>query len=541
MSNQKNYLKYKKKYLNLKKTLFIGGTQEIPGNPHDITLNIRTQYNEVAVYNNIDEEEYKIISPLNGIDYFNNLYFNNTFGPDEKKIQILNNFNLFYKKLYLKGVGIENYPYGVYQLKNFISLTNEFTFLYNKNIIYNNSSKLEFHNLYNDTKKFIEVIRFEKDIEDNFVFQDKISEKINDPGYMLKGIYYYPCLGSGIFLNIKNIKYYYNKLHAISELHDELSKKTQQVVVPPLQPHGVVPLPQLVRNPSSHTYTEPKFKKRQKEENLFEKIKKEEIITELINKFKLGRFDTSKSIVISNFEFICGSAKRFNYLNEISLLKFFFEIFCDKDINKKVDFEKCEKTIKKKIYEIYYKIFSGELKFSDLKDLADLKKDTEFSKSIIYLHSLTDTNVIDISKRISDLFKDKDIISNFINKNSNLYNHIKKFKVDNNYLDSKDNILIINIINNIMIEMYSQIYCANFNQLIIDATLYYYARKLDVDTVVVLLEPTDREEIFGSEIISIEDFQLDSFNRTINYRKIKLDKLDEFNISLNNYLYLFNS
>ena len=34
-----------------------------------------------------------------------------------------------------------------------------------------------------------------------FVFQDKISEKINDPGYMLKGIYYYPCLGSGIFLN----------------------------------------------------------------------------------------------------------------------------------------------------------------------------------------------------------------------------------------------------------------------------------------------------------------------------------------------------
>ena len=90
-----------------------------------------------------------------------------------------------------------------------------------------------------------------------------------------------------------------------------------------------------------------------------------------------------------------------------------------------------------------------------------------------------------------------------------------------------------------MIEMYSKIYIANFNQIIIDSTIYYYARKLNIDTIVTMLEPTDRPEIFGCEIISIEDYQVDSFNRTINYKKMKPEKIQSFNTSLNTYFDTF--
>ena len=90
-----------------------------------------------------------------------------------------------------------------------------------------------------------------------------------------------------------------------------------------------------------------------------------------------------------------------------------------------------------------------------------------------------------------------------------------------------------------MIEMYSKIYNADFNQIIIDSTIYYYARKLNIDTIVIMLEPTDRPEIFGCEIISVEDYQSDSFNRTINYRKMNPDQIETFNDSLNTYFNTF--
>jgi len=44
------------------------------------------------------------------------------------------------------------------------------------------------------------------------------------------------------------------------------------------------------------------------------------------------------------------------------------------------------------------------------------------------------------------------------------------------------------------------------------------------------------KRVFGTEIISIEDFQLDSFNRTINSRELRKDIEKSFNSSLENYL-----
>jgi hypothetical protein len=231
MTYEEKYLKYKEKYFSLKNKLLLGGTQSEPGRTHNITFEIRNKYNIEDKSNNLSEEEYALINTLVNEAYFDELYKGNNFTVN--KINILDKFSLIYKKLFLKGVGIEKYPYGIFQLKNYISLTNEFIDLYNKNIIHKTvEEKLEFnyinHKLGGQDDKFIEVIRVEKDIDDNFVFQDLTSERISDPGYVLKGIYYYPCLGSGVFLKVSNIKYYYNKLHAISELHYELSEKEKK-------------------------------------------------------------------------------------------------------------------------------------------------------------------------------------------------------------------------------------------------------------------------------------------------------------------------
>ena len=541
MTYEKKYLKYKEKYFKLKNKILLGGTLLVAGDTHKVLFKIRRKYHTEDVSNNLNEEEYGTINGLADESYFDELYKENNFAGNKK--DILDKFSLIYKKLFLKGVGIEKYPYGIFQLKNYISLTNEFIDLYNKNVIRRTSDEnLEFnyinYKFLDDGKedKFIEVIRVEKDIDDNFVFQDFKSEKISDPGYVLKGIYYYPCLGSGVFLKVSNIKYYYNKLHAISEMHHELIQiELAQAAANPSVSSSPLPPPSssspIQRAPSAYMPTESKFAKMINDDNLFSTVTKEEIIMKFITKFKFGRFDPSKSVVLSNINYICGAAKKFNYLNEIGILKYLIDLFCkDKDI------DKCDDTIKKNIYEIYYKIFSGELTLGDLNTLGQTNAETQninFSKSIKYLIDLSDQHS---TYNISSLLKDKIILSNFINKSQYLSNHIYKYKKNDTYLNDTTKEDIEKLIKNIMIEIYSQIYNANFNQLNIDATLYYYARKLEIDTVVILLEPTDKDEMFGSEVISIEDFQLDSYNRTINYRKIKRDLKDSFNTSLNTYL-----
>jgi len=379
MSFQEKYLKYKTKYNNLKK--YIGGTYEIPGETHNLGMNIRKYYNNMDESNNIDESEYNSITKKNNIEYFNELYKNNNLS-DSFKDSLLDKFNLYYKKLFLKGVGIENYPYGAYQLKNYISLSNDFIFLLNKNIFYLNDDNLKLHYLNVDSKNFIEVIRFEKDKNDNFVFSDLKSEKISDPGYVLKGIYYYPCLGSGIFLHCNNIKYYFNKLHAISEMHDEIIKLRRVELPDELVSSGLPvddppPSPTLERAQSDFT-PGTKWEFRNSNDNLFINIPKEEIITKFIKEYKFGRFDPSKSIILSNIGYVCDGAKRFDYLNDLGCLSYLLNIFCNNNI------KNCDDKIKNKIYELYYKIFSGELKISDLYYVANGNENI-FSKFIIYL------------------------------------------------------------------------------------------------------------------------------------------------------------
>ena len=521
VSLKKKYIMYKQKYLKLKNK--IGGTIDTPGNTHDLSMNIRSQYNDDES-NNINEDEYKILTIKNNLEYFNELYPNNNLLDNDLKFTLLDKFNLYYKKLYLKGVGINEYPYGIFQLKNYISFTNEYRDLIERNILFLNNTNLNLHTLTHNNKKFIEIIRFEKDVNDNFVFQDVKAEKVSDPGYVIKGTYYYPCLGSGIFLHCNNIKYYYNKLHAISEMHQELIEQSQ------LSLH----VPKLKRSPSSLKPGYTKYELGNTDENLYTTIKKENIIKEFIKNNKFGRFDASKSVVLSNINYICDRVQRFDHLNTLGIISYLTELFCNKK-----NIVDCTDNLKDLIYDLYYKIFSGELTLNDLNIFTDTNPEISFSKYIKYLYSKALDNGINTNIKLQELFKDKTKISEFINRNDYLSFHMKSFKNNNIYLDSKPKINIELIISNIMIEMYSKIYNADFNQIIIDSTIYYYARKLNIDTIVIMLEPTDRPEIFGCEIISVEDYQSDSFNRTINYRKMNPDQIETFNDSLNTYFNTF--
>ena len=514
MLYKQKYLKYKKKYNELK---LKGGTLEAPGLTYMYDMNIRPLYNDDSISNNISLDEYKKITSLNDILYFKHIY--GIDFPDNIIKKILKKFNLYYKKLYLRGVGIENYPYGIYQLKNLITLSNDFLFLLINNII--KAPELILHTLTHDDKNFIEVIRFEKDVNDNFVLQNTISEKISDPGYILKGIYYYPCIGSGIFLHYKNIQYYFNKLDAITEMHGLLIEQEQAQAQAQAQAQTDIVV-QPSRLASSYVYEgSTKFQKLVKADNKFTKISKELIIQNFIEKYTFGRFDASKNISLANLDFIINKVKRFNYLNNVGYLEYLFKTFCSNKL--------CLPNIKDMIYELYYKIFSCKLTFSMLKS---------------YIHSFDDTSDVyvaldklqpsmsDIS--ISDLLKDKNILNNFIIRNEYLSTLIKKIKDDHEFdISSEDS---DQLVNNIMIEIYTQIYTANFNQVFIDSTLFYYARKLKIDTVVLLCEPLDKSQNIGTEVISIEDFQADTFNRTINCAKIKYDMVADFNPSLTIYL-----
>ena len=535
MSFRLKYIKYKKKYNELK-----GGTFESPGTPNSFGMNIRIIYNDDTISNNISIKEYNELNEKKSyIEYFNSIYDVKDITKDKIK-NILKKFNLYYKKLYLRGVGIENYPYGIYQLKNFISLSNDYIFLLNNGII---KQDLKLHTLTVRNYKFIEIIRFEKDINDNWVLQDIASEKISDPGYMLKGIFYYPCIGSGIFLHYKIIRYFYNKLDAISIMHEEWSSQVRNSMlrkktkvddevfssgnsVEPITPS----IGNLHRASSEFKYSaynqSTKLKKIiEQKENMFNQIKKKDIIKNFIIENNFGRFDPSKNIFLSNLDFICNKIKKFNYLNEVGYLGYLFKNFCKDE----TDLQR----IKDKIYELYYEIFSCELTFENL--LNYIKIFDEKSKIYEALQKLNEWTCISKNdKKLSDLLNDKDIINLFINRHEYLITLIKNIKDNSDYtLKNEDAVILIN---NIMIEIYTQIYTANFNQLFIDTTLFYYARKLNIDTVVLLCEPLDKFQNFGSEIISIEDYQLDSFKRTINCAKIIKDKKDSIEEDLKQYL-----
>jgi len=529
MSFRLKYIKYKKKYNELK-----GGTIENPGETIIFGMKIRHYYNKSKTSNNISIEEYNFITKLNNQEYVNKIYGIEINKDIVKKI--LNKFNLFYKKLYLRGVGIENYPYGVYQLKNYISLSNDFIFLKNREIIKKNL-------LYTFTNKnlnFIEVIRFEKDEKDNWTLQDTKSESIHDPGYMLKGVFYYPCIGSGIFLHYKQIKYYFNKLDAISKMHELW--KNQYKSPPPPTPRNVddsapsslegatprTPLPlqfKKVISIEGEIYsTSEKHSIRIKQQiNNFSQIDKKNIIKDFILKNNFGRFDPSKNIFLSNLDYICNKVKKFNYLNKVGYLEYLFKNFNNND-----------EKIKDKIYDLYYDIFSCELTFNKL--LNYIKDFDDKSKIFEALEKLNNW-ANDKDKSLEQLLNDKEILDLFINRQEYLNILIKRIKDDPSLFIEEDDANIL--VNNILIEIYSQVYTANFNQLFIDSTLYYYAKQLNIDTVVLLCEPLDKYQHFGTEIISIEDYQSDSFVRTINcgkLMKLKSPEDDEFKKNLICYL-----
>ena len=529
MSFKLKYIKYKKKYNELK-----GGILDKPGETYITEMNIRHLYNDLDISNNIDRDEYEILTKLDEKKYFESIY---NLSIDENMInKILNKINLYYKKLYLRGVGIENYPYGIYELKNYISLSNDFIFLFSKGII---KRDLQLYTFTHGDKKFIEVIRFEKDVNDNWVLQNIKSEKIADPGYMLKGIFYYPCIGSGIFLHYNNIKYFYNKLDAISKMHEEWSiKNTSTSLLYPSpnlssdrdysseQSREPFSFSFLFRSQSDYAYTDPKAAKRLKKENQFKLIKKEDIIKNFIRENNFGRFDPSKNIHLSNLDYICNKIKKFSYLNNIGYLEYLFKNFCQNNL--------CDEKIKDKIYELYYVIFSCELTFPKLLEYIEFFDDKSNILNVLTKLATLATSDNDNKLSIKELLIDKEILNNFINRHQYLNTLIKNIKDDSDYiLETND---AKKLINNIMIEIYTQIYTSNFNQLFIDSTLFYYARKLDIDTIVLLCEPSDKNQHIGTEVISIEDYQFDSFNRTINCAKLQNKNDSSFSGSLLCYL-----
>jgi hypothetical protein len=472
--------------------------------------------------NNYTYEEIQRLQTFSEVKYVKEIYFES----DNKSLQdklneleidfskLYDLFNLIYKPYSIKGISTNLYPYGPSELYDFLSLTNN-SFILNKNNILKyekSTNKYSLNNLLLEDNTFYEIIRFEKipDIETykktQFVLQDKFSELSTTSGFVLKGIYYYPCIGSGIF--IKSIKSFYakNKLDAITKLHEELREQKSNL--------------DICTDKSDIYYDYSNFANNY---NIL-KIESNKLIKLFIKELTVGFFNINKSISLSLLKFYINNVKQFNILLEKKLLKYLYKIYKDnEDI----------------IYEFYRKTFMGLITIDDYFNIKkeEHKSSSEDKKFISYLQTKLKTTYLNDYNKILNIFlqenKDIFIYNNYYDKYKYLFlyfrNKLDKLLDDNHIL----------IITNLLFELYSDIYDANFNQIFLDATMYFYAEQLQYDTIILTHEPSDKIGYFGTEIIVIEDLQIDSFVRTILLKQIKPDILHKNFDNIINYLKYF--
>ncbi len=131
-------------------------------------------------------------------------------------------FTFYYNSNMYKNKNSDTYPYGVAQLADKITLINETSELVKQlgpfDAITNSFPKM-FLNLRKHT--YVEVMRFEK-VNGKFVLDDPEDARLgtyHKVFWALKGQYYYPCRGSGLYLQVNKILTGFNKLHILEQLN----------------------------------------------------------------------------------------------------------------------------------------------------------------------------------------------------------------------------------------------------------------------------------------------------------------------------------
>ncbi len=361
--------------------------------------------------------------------------------------------------------------------------------------------------------KFIEVIRFEKikeplkNINSKFVLQDKKSEIISDPGYLSKGIYYYPCIGSGVFLAYKKSLNVFNKLDAIIKMHKMLIDSNTDP--------NIINDKCVLYNNEFFNYSD-----LSKNTNIL-LIPSQNIIEKLITELTVGIFNIKDSINVSLFNYLIRATK-LSYLADFSdpkkkdnILPYLLSNY---NKNKMPDSNMSP-------YKLYNSILEGELLINELIDFYKLYNPFNIYNEEYNLLNLLKEKLLKKNNNDNSIFTDlklKYIITepkyflsfSYGKQYMKLYIYEMQFQID---YDREE---LEQMFYNIMIELYSKIYCANFNQILLDATMFFYARQNNIDTIILSHEPTDKLGFFGCEIIAIEDYQYDSFLRTISLKDI---------------------
>lgn len=413
-----------------------------------------------------------------------------------------NNFNLIFKPSYIKGYSYHFYPYGIEQLGHIVSRTNDICYLLNKQIIKKQNLNYELQTITREQQTFIEVYRFEKNASSEFVVQSAVHEQMSDINtFIKKGQYYYPTLGSGVYLHCSNILYGLNKLDIITILGKQYIEKS------------TTNLSQFYNNNTLSKDT-------------FTNIYNNNLIYFAIINNTMGLFDLSSSnISLYNLDFIT-SAKRFNYLLHNTFIGQLLNEICTKS---------CSDKIRDVIFKLYEGLYSGKITVYEcikllhtlinhnIENIHKIKLLSDIIINIINELATTQStfahifnwicydNTCNESEINIHTLTIKDILYEFLPK---IYHPLINHKLINKS-ENKVNTLIYFII-----ELYYDLYDANFNQICIDATLFFLAKECSYDTIVVTHEPTDKKQYIGCEIIAIDDIPKTCFERTLNARDL---------------------
>lgn len=201
-------------YTDLEK-IFRGKVTDLIISKNLLISKISKVHSKIPTFRTIDEIKSlrEMLEKNNIQEYLSSLY------PGGTDINF-SNFTFFYAPDMLKNKNIkkENYPYGASSLGDYITLSNRYDIILTENL-YEVKNGIPHYKLCEDNS-YTEVIRFEKD-GNKFVLDDP--NKARYSGYhgifwLLKGIYYYPCRGSGLFLKTGRVITGFNKLHVLTLL-----------------------------------------------------------------------------------------------------------------------------------------------------------------------------------------------------------------------------------------------------------------------------------------------------------------------------------
>ena len=274
---------------------------------------------------------------------------------------------------------------------------------------------------------YIEVIRFEK-FKGKFVLDDPDDARYATYSklyWTVKGQYYYPCLGSGIYLKLGNVMIGFNKLDVLTKLGFDI---TDAIYLKTIGKMDMPHLHQITLKDTSPLQTEDELR-----QYLWE---------------TLYTFAEKCSYVKNNVP----SMETFNK---------FFQI--------RQNIETCEQNVTRTGLKKWDSLYKVEV----LNCLKPVIND--------YI----------------DTFSGQDLVK--------IYN-------DPNLTDAEKNLIL---------NKYKDIYDANFNQLVLDATIYRMAKEKGYSQILLTYEPTDKPGIFGFELIDLEDVPILSTAKLSRFGKLE--------------------